>query len=59
VARLWAPFAAALVVDEADSGLVDEVEAQGMRCIVAPTVMSGPTEAANLARTVLGANARC
>jgi LPPG:FO 2-phospho-L-lactate transferase len=59
VARLWARFAAALVVDEADSGLADEVEAQGMRCIVAPTVMSGPTEAANLARTVLGASARC
>jgi LPPG:FO 2-phospho-L-lactate transferase len=59
VARLWAPFAAALVIDEADSDLAGEVEAQGMRCIVAPTVMSGPTEAANLARTVLGANARC
>jgi len=59
VARLWAPFAAALVVDEADSELSAEVEAEGMRCIVAPTVMSGPTEAANLARTVLGASARC
>jgi LPPG:FO 2-phospho-L-lactate transferase len=59
VARLWAPLAAALVVDEADSDLAAEVEAQGMRCIVAATVMSGPTEAANLARTVLGASARC
>jgi LPPG:FO 2-phospho-L-lactate transferase len=59
VARLWAPFAAALVVDEADSELSAEVEAEGMRCIVTPTVMSGPTEAANLARTVLGASARC
>jgi LPPG:FO 2-phospho-L-lactate transferase len=59
VARLWAPLAATLVVDEADSGLAAEVEAQGMRCIVAPAVMSGPTQAANLARTVLSASARC
>jgi LPPG:FO 2-phospho-L-lactate transferase len=59
VARLWAPLAATLVVDEADSGLAAEVEAQRMRCIVAPAVMSGPTQAANLARTVLSASARC
>ncbi len=59
VARLWAPLAATLVVDEADSGLAAEVEAQGMRCIVAPAVMSGPAQAANLARTVLSASARC
>jgi LPPG:FO 2-phospho-L-lactate transferase len=59
VARLWAPLAATLVVDEADSDLAAEVEAEGMRCIVAPAVMSGPAEAANLARTVLGASARC
>jgi len=59
VARLWAPLASALVVDEADSELAAQVEAEGMRCIVAPAVMSGPTEAARLARTVLGARARC
>jgi LPPG:FO 2-phospho-L-lactate transferase len=59
VARLWAPLAATLVVDEADSELAAEVEAEGMRCVVAPAVMSGPTEAANLARTVLGASTRC
>jgi LPPG:FO 2-phospho-L-lactate transferase len=59
VARLWAPLAATLVVDEADAELAAEVEAEGMRCVVAPAVMSGPTEAANLARTVLGASARC
>jgi LPPG:FO 2-phospho-L-lactate transferase len=59
VARLWSPFAAALVIDEADSGLAGEVEAAGMRCIVAPSVMSGPVEAANLARAVLGSSARC
>ena len=59
VARLWARLAATLVVDEADSELAAEVEAEGMRCVVAPAVMSGPSEAANLARTVLGASARC
>ena len=42
VARLWAPLAATLVVDEADADLAAEVEAEGMRCIVAPAVMSGP-----------------
>ncbi len=55
VARLWAPFASVLVVDEADAALADRVEAEGMRCVVAPTVMSGPAEAAALARSVLGA----
>jgi LPPG:FO 2-phospho-L-lactate transferase len=59
VARLWARLAATLVVDEQDAGLAPEVEAEGMRCVVAPSVMSGPREAANLARAVLGAGARC
>ena len=54
VARLWAPLAGTLVVDEQDAELADNIEAQGMRCIVAPSVMSGPKEAANLARAVLG-----
>jgi LPPG:FO 2-phospho-L-lactate transferase len=59
VARLWAPLAATLVVDEQDAGLASEIEAEGMRCVVAPSVMSGPREAANLARAVLGTGARC
>jgi LPPG:FO 2-phospho-L-lactate transferase len=59
VARLWAPVAATLVVDEQDADLAAEVEAEGMRCVVAPSVMSGPREAANLARAVLGASTRC
>ena len=45
VARLYAPLAATLVVDEADAGLAGAVEAEGMRCVVAPTVMHGPAEA--------------
>jgi LPPG:FO 2-phospho-L-lactate transferase len=57
VARLWSPFAATLVIDEADAGLAAEVRAAGMRPVVTPTVMSGPTEAAALARTVLDAMA--
>jgi len=55
VARLYAPVAGTLVVDEADEGLASAVEDQGMRCVVAPTVMHGAREAADLARTVLQA----
>jgi LPPG:FO 2-phospho-L-lactate transferase len=53
VARMWAPYAATLVVDTADADLAGDVEAAGMRCLVAPTIMSGPDEAAALGRTVL------
>jgi LPPG:FO 2-phospho-L-lactate transferase len=55
VARLYAPLAAALVIDEADAALAGAVEAEGMRAVVAPTVMRGPTEAAALAKVVLHA----
>ena len=55
VARLYAPLAATLVIDEADAALAAAVEAAGMRCVVTPTVMRGPAEATELARTVLGA----
>jgi len=53
VARLYAPFAATLVVDVADAGLAPAVEAEGMRCVVGPTVMHGLPEAAALARLTL------
>lgn len=55
VARLYAPLAATLVVDEADAALAPAVEAAGVRCVVAPTIMTGTAEAAALARVVLGA----
>jgi LPPG:FO 2-phospho-L-lactate transferase len=55
VARLYAAFAGTLVIDTADAGRADEVEAEGVRCVVAPTVMSGPAEAAALAQVVLAA----
>ena len=55
VARMWAPFASSLVIDEADADLAGRVEAAGMAAVVGPTVMSGPAEAAALARLVLKA----
>ena len=55
VARLYAPLAACLVVDEADAALAPAVEAEGMRCVVAPTVMRRREDATELARTVLDA----
>ena len=55
VAKLWAPFAATLVVDNADAELAPRVEAQGTRCSVAPSVMSGPAQARDLAEVVIGA----
>jgi LPPG:FO 2-phospho-L-lactate transferase len=54
VARLYAPLAATLVIDEADAALAPAVEAEGMRCVVTPTVMTGRAEAAALALAVLG-----
>jgi LPPG:FO 2-phospho-L-lactate transferase len=55
VARLYAALAATLVVDEADAGLASEVEAAGMRCVVAPTIMRDVDAAAALAEVVLAA----
>lgn len=55
VARLYADVAACLVVDEADRDLAGAVEAEGLRCVVAPGVMRGRAEAAALARAVLAA----
>lgn len=57
VARLWAPWAATLVIDTADADLAEEVEATGVRAVVAPSIMSGPAESAALARVVLAAAA--
>ena len=55
VARMWAPWVATLVVDEADAALAEAVEEEGVRCVVAPTVMRTPADAAALARAVLAA----
>ncbi len=55
VARLYAPWAGTLVVDTADAERAADVEAEGVRCIVTPTVMSSPERAADLARVVVDA----
>ena len=46
VARIYAPIAAALVIDPVDAELAGAVEAAGMRAVVAPSVMSTPEAAA-------------
>jgi LPPG:FO 2-phospho-L-lactate transferase len=53
VARLYAPLAATLVVDEADADHAAAVEAEGLRCVVAPTIMRDPAAAAALGEAVL------
>lgn len=55
VARMWAPYASVLVIDEADRDLAPGVADAGMQPVVAPTVMSGPDESMALAKVVLGA----
>jgi LPPG:FO 2-phospho-L-lactate transferase len=55
VARLYASWAGTLVIDEADAARAEAVEAEGVRCVAAPTVMSSPQRAADLARVVLDA----
>ena len=55
VARLYAPVAAALVIDPIDSELAGAVEAAGIRAVIAPSVMSTPAAAAELARVTIAA----
>jgi LPPG:FO 2-phospho-L-lactate transferase len=55
VARWYASWVGTLVIDEADAASAAAVEAEGVRCVVAPTVMSTPERAADLAKAVLDA----
>jgi len=55
VARLYSDIVGTLVIDEADSALAGAVEACGVRCVVAPTVMHTPDHAAALASVLLDA----
>ncbi len=55
VAKWYAPFAGTLVIDEADRALAPAVEREGLRCVVAPTIMSSVERSAALARAVLDA----
>jgi len=54
IARWYAPLAATLVIDDADADLATAVTAEGIRPVVAPSVMDTPELAVDLARTVLG-----
>jgi LPPG:FO 2-phospho-L-lactate transferase len=53
IARLYAPFAGTLVIDEADADLADGVRAAGLRCVVTDTIMRDPAAAAALCDVVL------
>ena len=53
VARIYAELCGTLVIDEADADLAGAVEAEGVRAVVAPTIMKGADEAAALAKVVL------
>lgn len=55
VARWYAPWMGTLVIDDADADKADAVEAQGVRCVVAPTVMSSVARSAALCEIVLRA----
>jgi len=53
VARWYASWVSTLVIDEADAALAADVEAVGVRCVVAPTIMGDVARAAALAEVVL------
>lgn len=55
VARMYAPIASTLVIDNADAALADAVEAEGIRCVVTNAIMSTPAVSAALATEVLAA----
>ncbi len=57
VAKLYAGLASTLVIDVTDADLAPAVEATGVRCIVAPTIMSGVAEADALARVAIAGSA--
>ena len=55
VARRYRDVVAALVIDVADADLADAVAEAGVRAVVAPTIMSSPQAAAELARRTVAA----
>lgn len=55
VAQMYSPICGTLVIDGADAHLADQVEAQGMRCVVTNTVMSDRHIAKQLSKITLGA----
>lgn len=57
VAKTYAEYCSTLVIDERDASRSADVEACGVRAVVAQTLMSDPEAAASLARSVLEAMA--
>ena len=55
VARHYRDLIGTLVIDEADAHEAAAIETEGVRAIVAPTLMAGPEDAERLARIVLEA----
>lgn len=55
VAALYTPIAGTLLIDTADAGHRDRVEAMGMDCVVGPTLLSDPAGAAHVAEVLLDA----
>ena len=55
VARRYREVVGALVIDEADADLASAVADAGVRAVVAPTIMSSPQAAAELARRTVAA----
>jgi LPPG:FO 2-phospho-L-lactate transferase len=55
VAKWYASWMGTLVIDESDAALAPLVEAEGVRCVVAPTIMSTVGRSAHLSRVVLDA----
>lgn len=53
VARAYRNFASALVIDQADAHLAGAIDAEGVRAVVAPTVINDGADALALARVVL------
>jgi LPPG:FO 2-phospho-L-lactate transferase len=57
VARLYAPWVGTLVIDQADRAQAGQVEAAGLHCVVAPTIMDSPERSAALAQRVVDVHA--
>lgn len=55
VARMYAEFCGAMVIDQQDAARANEVRSVGMRCSVTDTIMRTPEIAGALARTCLEA----
>ncbi len=53
VAEWYRDVIGTLVIDDIDAGLAAGIEAQGVHCVVAPTIMSDSAKAKSLAETLL------